>query len=191
MHINSFCHAAAGPLASICLTFRSAQPIMVLRLRLNCEAGMESEEERRFREFLSESGLKFTQERRMVLKEVFANHNHFEADDLVMGLRDKGYRVSRASVYRTLPLLVGSGLLREVHSDEKHSHYEHTFGHDHHDHLICTECGKTIEFANDEIEELQDRVCAALDFVPRSHKLEIIGVCSECNARPSEAHQQS
>lgn len=136
--------------------------------------------ETRFREYLAEEGLRFTTERRMILREVSRRHDHFEAEDICLGLRRSGVRVSRASVYRTVPLLVQSGLLRAVHSDEKHSHYERVFGHEHHDHLICTQCGKTVEFRDDGIEETQDRVCAELGFTPTHHRLEITGICAEC-----------
>lgn len=141
---------------------------------------METVEEKKFGMFLENEGLKFTPERRLVLHEVFKNHDHFEAEDIVISARNSGSRVSRASVYRTLPLLVESGLLREVTSLEKHSHYEHVLGHDHHDHLICTNCGKTIEFSEHRIEDLQDRICRELGFTPKSHKLEIFGLCEEC-----------
>jgi len=139
-----------------------------------------TDEEAKFREFLNEEGLKVTRERRLILEEVFRNHRHFEAEDVVIGLRERGCRISRASVYRTLPLLVQSGLLREVHSDEKHSHYEHVLGHEHHDHLICTRCGQTIEFSHSGIERLQDLICAQHGFSATSHKLEIKGLCGQC-----------
>jgi Fur family transcriptional regulator, ferric uptake regulator len=141
---------------------------------------METTEQTKFREFLQQRELKFTTERRLVLEETFRIHDHFEADDVALGLRSRGERVSRASVYRTLPLLVESGLLREVYSSEKHSHFEHIFGHRHHDHLICTTCGQTIEFHDWEIEELQQRICERHDFLSTSHKLEIIGLCRDC-----------
>lgn len=144
---------------------------------------MKLTEEEKFKHYLEEEGLKFTPERELILQEVFSIHDHFEADDLIIGLRSKGRRVSRASVYRTLPLLVKSGLLRDVYSAEKHSHYEHTFGHGHHDHLICSECGRLIEFHDDKLEALQERVCSKFDFSPATHKLEIVGVCSDCRKR--------
>lgn len=141
---------------------------------------METAETERFREFLLGAGLKLTHERTLILEEVFRIHRHFEAEDVVLGLRERGHRVSRASVYRALPLLVGSGLLRDVHSAEKHSHYEHVFGHDHHDHLICTVCGRTLEFSDPRIEQLQTETCERHGFRLTSHKLEITGVCGEC-----------
>lgn len=139
-----------------------------------------SGEETRFKEFLESKSLKFTSERKLILEQAFRMHDHFEADEIEAGLKARGSRVSRASIYRTLPLLVGSGLLREVDLQEKHSHYEHVFGHKHHDHLICTECGRAIEFVSDEIEELQSRICETYGFDSTSHKLVIIGACRKC-----------
>lgn len=152
---------------------------------------METAEERKFREFITGKGLKFTTERRLILRQVFSIHQHFEADDISDGLKMAGQRVSRASIYRTLPLLVGSGLLRQVHSSEKHSHYEHIFGHKHHDHLICNECGATIEFSHKKIEEMQNRICEQHGFLATSHKLEIVGICKECRERKSEGSNDS
>jgi Fur family transcriptional regulator, ferric uptake regulator len=144
---------------------------------------MASEEQRRFAEFLRNEGLRFTQDRRLILAEVFAVHGHFEAEGIVAGLKRKSLHVSRASVYRTLPLLVESGMLRQVYSSEKHSHYEHIFGHEHHDHLVCTKCGRTMDFLEPKIEELQEFICRTHDFHPTSHKLEITGVCSSCASK--------
>lgn len=141
---------------------------------------MDTDEKRKFSDYLHERELKFTSERRLILEEVSKTRRHFEAEDIVMGLRVRGKRVSRASIYRTLPLLVESGLLREVHSAEKHNHYEHIFGHNHHDHMICTHCGRTFEFCEPRIEDLQDSICRESGFQPAQHKLEITGVCSKC-----------
>ena len=144
---------------------------------------MQRSEEDIFEQYLESRGMKYTAERKSILNEVFCIHGHFEAEDVVMGLHAKGIRVSRASVYRTLPMLVDCGLLREVYSAEKHNHYEHVFGHEHHDHLICTRCGREIEFSNQLIEDLQDRICEKHNFKPISHKLEISGLCSQCQAK--------
>jgi Fur family ferric uptake transcriptional regulator len=141
---------------------------------------METPEERKFKEYLAGQALKFTTERRLILAQVFRMHGHFEVDDIDLGLRDFGERVSRASIYRTLPLLVDSGLLRDVPSPEKHSHYEHVFGHEHHDHILCTHCGRTIEFIDPDIEALQESICKRLGFFAVSHQLKITGLCEEC-----------
>jgi Fur family ferric uptake transcriptional regulator len=141
---------------------------------------MESAEERKFREYLEVEGLKFTPERRIVLKKVFSIHNHFEAEDIVLSLRVDGERISRASVYRTLNLLLMSGLLSPVHSAEKHGHFEHTFGHEHHDHFICSECKEVLEFADENLEAALLLACRKHGFNVASHKLEVYGLCAEC-----------
>ena len=141
---------------------------------------MMAAEERTFERYLRSQGLKFTSQRRLILNKVLTKHDHFEADDLYMAFRGEGKRLSRATVYRTLPLLVKSGLIRKVQFGENHAHYEHTMGHRHHDHLICVTCGRVVEFFDESIEHLQDNVCAKHDFQARSHSLEIKGYCSQC-----------
>ena len=133
-----------------------------------------------FRKFLKSEGLRFTPEREIILDEAFSIHEHFEAEDLVFSIRRQGHRVSKATVYRTLTLLVQCGLLREVIFGERHSHYEHVFGHKHHDHLICLKCGKIIEFTNGTMERLQKEICKQHHFEPLRHKLEITGTCEDC-----------
>ena len=93
-----------------------------------------------FQKFLAEKKLKWTPERRAIIGEVFASHDHFEADDLLFRLKKKDIRVSRATIYRTLELLVDSRLARKVSFGEEHTHYEHTYGHKHHDHLVLYDC---------------------------------------------------
>jgi Fur family ferric uptake transcriptional regulator len=133
-----------------------------------------------FREFLKEKGLKLTKERRAILKEIFSFHDHFDPEELLIRLRKKGSRVSKASIYRTIPLLVESGLIEEVIKVDKHAHYEHTYGHSHHDHMICMKCGKVVEFYSQELEDLQERPCKDDGFKGISHTLEIRGYCKKC-----------
>lgn len=137
-------------------------------------------EEDRFRSFLLARKLKFTAERQAVLDRVFATHRHFEADELLVDLRHNDLKISKATIYRTLSLLVKSGLLREVIFGERHMHYEHVHGCEHHDHLVCTECGKIIEFVDDRIEGLQIEVCKKNKFQAESHRLQIQGLCEDC-----------
>src|SRR6266480_7576525 len=109
----------------------------------------------RFQQFLSGQGLKLTPERTALLREIFATHYHFEADELLFKMKEKSVKISRATVYRTLELLVKSGLVRRVHLGEDHYHYEHVRGDSHHDHLVCTACGSVIEFNDPELEKRQ------------------------------------
>ncbi len=137
-------------------------------------------EKETFREFLSRKGLKFTKERQRILAEVFSYHGHFDPEQILIGMRNKNIKVSKASIYRTLPLLLESGLIEQVERNDKHAHYEHTFGHGHHDHLICLKCGKVIEVFSPKLEALQEELCKEHKFDGIKHTLEIKGVCRNC-----------
>lgn len=140
---------------------------------------MKSEQET-FAGFLKSRGLKLTPERRHVLEAVFSFHRHFDLDDIYDRARKRGARVSRATIYRTLPLLMESGLIREVFRCMDRPRYEHVYGHDHHDHMVCLGCGKIIEFKDDRIEDLQKEVCDRFGFESVEHRLGIRGYCREC-----------
>src|ERR1051326_3849620 len=92
----------------------------------------------KFADFLQQQGLKLTSEREALLREIFSIHYHFEADELLVKLKQNNLKISRATVYRTLELLVKAGLVRRVPLGEDHYHYEPVSGNSHHDHLVCT-----------------------------------------------------
>lgn len=133
-----------------------------------------------FRNFLSKKGLRLTKERQLILEEVFSLHRHFEPEELMITMRNRGIRVSKASIYRTLPLLLESGLIDQVEKNDKHAHYEHIFGHGHHDHLICLRCGAVTEIFSPKLEALQDELCKEYFFRGIRHTLEIRGYCHSC-----------
>ena len=137
----------------------------------------------RFQEFLQQQGLKLTSERTALIREIFSTHYHFEADELLFKMKEKNVKISRATVYRTLELLVKSGMVRRVHLGEDHYHYEHVTGNSHHDHLICTVCGGVIEFHDEELERLQLAICARKKFTPTFHNLQILGLCDSCRRK--------
>jgi Fur family ferric uptake transcriptional regulator len=141
--------------------------------------------EEKFRDFLAGRGLRSTPERARILDRIFATHEHFQADNLLKEMRSRGPRVSKATIYRTLALLVESGLLRQVMTGEKHAHYEHVFGHAHHDHMTCTRCGEIVEFFDPEIERLQEKICEQKGFRAEGHRMQILGLCAKC-ARKSK-----
>jgi Fur family ferric uptake transcriptional regulator len=140
-------------------------------------------EVQRFQGFLEGQGLKLTAERTALVREIFSTHYHFEADELLFKMKEKSVKISRATVYRTLELLVKSGLVRRVHLGEDHYHYEHVSGNSHHDHLICTVCGGVIEFHDEELERLQLAICEKKKFTPTFHNLQILGVCDSCRRK--------
>ena len=140
------------------------------------------QEETKFEQFLRSAGLKVTRTRREVLREVFRHHDHFDAEELYLKLKEHDANVSRATVYRTLTLLVSSGLVRKMELGEGRSIYEHVLGHAHHDHLICLQCNKILEFQNPRIEELQKEIARKFGFKLLSHTQQLYGICKECQA---------
>jgi Fur family ferric uptake transcriptional regulator len=139
-------------------------------------------EKQKFKSFLSTKGLKPTKVRDEIIGEVMSLKGHFDPDELFIRLKTKGSKVSRASVYRTIPLLIEGGLIEEVERVDKHAHYECVVGTPHHDHMICTKCGKVIEFFSPTLEMLQDELCQKEQFKKVRHSLEIFGYCRKCAA---------
>lgn len=141
----------------------------------------EIEQEReRFRAFLRARRLSLTSQRQAVFEEVFRHHGHLYADEIAERLRKSGRRASRATVYRTLDLLVDAGLVKRVRLGSLQRQYEHVHFGEHHDHLVCEKCGRIIEFFSPEIEDCQTRVCEENDFEPVRHTMIIFGLCSRC-----------
>jgi Fur family ferric uptake transcriptional regulator len=134
----------------------------------------------KFREFLEIRGEKLTEPRRVLVRHIFNSHKHFDADELVRDLHDSGNQVSRATVYRTLRLLVESGLLRELRLTNR-SAFEHDYGYPAHDHLHCTTCNRVIEFRNEEISKLRDAISVSHGFRATGHRFLISGVCPSCS----------
>jgi len=148
---------------------------------------MKSREQSIFRNYLERRGLKLTAERQGVFDELFARHEHVEADEILVRLRAKGKKISRATIYRTLELLVDSGIVGRVRIGEIGYRYERLRAGEHHDHLICNECGRVIEFFEPGIESLQDDVCERYGFLPISHSHQMRGICRQCRPRALKA----
>jgi Fur family ferric uptake transcriptional regulator len=136
-----------------------------------------------FRKYLERRGLKLTAERQALFEELFARHEHVEPDELLVRLRAKHKKISRATIYRTLELLVESGVVGRVRIGESGYRYERMRAGDHHDHLICNECGRVIEFREPRIERLQDLVYERYGFVSLSHSHQLRGICRHCRPR--------
>lgn len=135
--------------------------------------------EDRFREFLEIRGEKLTEPRRILVRHIFSNRKHFDADELVADLHNAGRKVSRATVYRTLRLLVEASLLRELRLSNRTA-YEHNLGSASHDHMHCNECDKIIEFDNEEVRRISDQVSREHGFQATNHLFIISGVCTDC-----------
>ena len=136
-----------------------------------------------FRACLAERDLRLTAQRRAVLDEVLHAEGHFDAEDLHAALRAAGKAASMATVYRTLGLLRECGLVRRAPPWEGSERYETVHGQQHHDHMLCMECGRVIEFCDEELEALQARVCRRHGFAPIDHRMGIRGICRACRDR--------
>lgn len=136
----------------------------------------------RFEEFLRSRGRRNTAPRRRILDQVFARHEHFDADWLIAELAraDGGRHPGRATVYRTLRELVEAGLLREMQLGGR-TVYEHDYGYPQHDHLYCQKCHQLIEFNSDEVRRIRDEVAREHRFRAQSHRLIVTGVCAACS----------
>ncbi len=141
---------------------------------------MATTEEKVLEEYISQNNLKITRQRRSVLKAFLDCENHVSAEELYNTVTETESKIGLATVYRTLALLIRSGLASEMDFGDGQKRYEHRYKHKHHDHMICTECGKIIEFTNPIIEKLQDEIAAQNGFTITSHKLDLFGNCSDC-----------
>lgn len=144
--------------------------------------------EREFEAFIRKKGLKLTSQRRRILKRIYATHRHFTAEEAHEWFRRGRDDVSRATVYRTLTLLVEGGFLDQLDLGGDTKRYEHMLGREHHDHLLCTRCGTVVEFQESRIETLQDEVAAKHGFRIASHSLRLFGLCRKCSEAEGNAN---
>jgi Fur family ferric uptake transcriptional regulator len=128
-----------------------------------------------------------TEERLALFEEIFSQHRHIDAEELLAGMQARGSKISRATVYRNLDLLVECGLARKQQLASRRFLYEHVHGGQHHDHLVCAVCGRVVEFVSAGIAALQTEICRAHGFSPAHHTLQISGLCNGCAARPQAA----
>ncbi len=141
---------------------------------------MANNEQEVLEDYISQHNLKITKQRRAVLEAFLGIEDHISAEDLYKIVSAKEPKIGLATVYRTLSLLTQSGLAEELDFGEGQKRYEHKYLHSHHDHMICTQCGKILEFQNPMIEKLQEDVAHEHRFEMTSHKLDLFGLCSDC-----------
>ena len=133
-----------------------------------------------FQDYIRRQGLRRTPERERILEEIFALHEHFDVEGLYLRLRQQGVKVSRASIYRALPLFMDCGLIREVDFTDGHWHYEHIYGHAHHSHLRCLGCGEVLEFEEPDLSMLEERLARQHQYMIKGRSLEVQGYCYPC-----------
>ena len=142
-----------------------------------------------FRSYLHQQRLPLTHQREAIAMSLFESEHHLSVDDLADILRGRGEHVGKATIYRTLNLLVQAELARELDFGEGFKRYEHQAGEARHDHLICTGCSKVIRFSRVALDELQEQIATEYGFGVQSRRLKIYGQCSECQvgAEPTAA----
>ena len=144
-----------------------------------------------FKSFMKEEGLRCTQERLSVLREIYGSSTHLDADELFVRLREKGVAISRATVYHTLDLLFRYNLVTKIDLGHKHTHYEKSWGVANHLHIICLKCGKVSEATSSELGGMMEKLCAENGYSLGSFSLQLFGECSDkeaCVQRLKDKH---
>ena len=149
-----------------------------------------TEEQEVFLQHIQKKGLKRTAQRDLILDTFLHTEEHLSSEDLYRLVKQHDPTIGQTTVYRTLKLLTEAGLAREVRFGDGIAHYEHNYKHQHHDHMICSECGRIIEFFSAELEALQDAMAAKHNFEITQHLLRIIGVCAECRRAMKDAEKE-
>ncbi|MFB0516884.1 MAG: Fur family transcriptional regulator [Candidatus Neomarinimicrobiota bacterium] len=145
----------------------------------------------RFRKALKQESLRLTSQRLAILEDVLDNDQHRECDDIFLSLREKEIPVSRATIYRTLDILEKVGFVRKMDVGDGRFRYENKLSRPHHDHIICLQCGKIVEFVDHQIEQWQERISAEHGFELLLHKHQLFGLCQECQERKAKEGNRS
>ena len=133
-----------------------------------------------FTAYLRNEGFSVTAQRKAVLTEIAAMGTHFNVEQLAQHLRKTRPPVSRATVYRTVHHLEQAGVIRKIDFDEPHAHYESTIGEPHHEHLICSSCGRVTEVADRALEKRIETIAARHGFSLEKHTVQLFGLCNRC-----------
>ena len=136
-----------------------------------------------FKTFLKNKSLKYSNQRKTILETFINTEKHVTTEELYLMVREQDPNIGYTTVHRTLKLLCNSGLARESRFEDGVSRYEVKYGHEHHDHLVCTKCGIFIEVVDPKIEELQKILVEKYRFTQNHHRMEIYGICKKCNKK--------
>ena len=134
----------------------------------------------RLKDILHGEGLRYTPQRQEIWNELLSSEEHRDAEEIFYTLKKRGINVSRATVYRTIDVLVKNNVIEKLEIGDGKARYEYNDKYQHHDHLICTSCGRIVEFHSQDIEKLQREIAVKHKFELLDHSHQLFGICEDC-----------